>query len=106
MHRERKYSGILAVVVLVQFFLAGCGASLTGETAGQSLDDTVITSEVKARLGDEKLVNTTRISVKTERGVVYLTGAIGTSDERDKVVSIAKNVKGVHEVVDHLAVKP
>ena len=105
MHRERKYSGILVLVVLVQFLLAGC-TSLTGETAGQSIDDTVLTSEIKAKLGDEKLINTTRISVKTERGVVYLTGAVGTSEERDKAVSIAKNVKGVHEVVDHLAVKP
>jgi osmotically-inducible protein OsmY len=105
MHSERKYSGILVLLVLVQFFLAGCTA-LTGETAGQSIDDTVLTSEVKAKLGDEKLINTTRISVKTERGVVYLTGAVGTSEERDKAVSIAKNVKGVREVVDHLAIKP
>lgn len=103
MHSERKYSGVLAVVVLVQFFLAGC-ASLTGETAGQSLDDTVITSEVKAKLGDEKLVNTTRVSVKTERGVVYLTGAVATANDQNKAISIAKNVKGVREVVDHLAI--
>lgn len=106
MHSERTYRGVLAVVVLVQFFLAGC-ASLTGETAGQSVDDTVITSEVKAKLGNEKLVNTTRVSVKTERGVVYLTGAVATADDRAKAVSITKNVKGVHDVVDHLAiVKP
>lgn len=105
MHGERKYSGILVLVVLVQFFLAGC-TSLTGETAGQSIDDTVLTSEVKAKLGNEKLINTTRISVKTERGVVYLTGAVGTSEERNKAVSIAKNVTGVREVVDHLEVKP
>lgn len=105
MHRERKYSGILVLLVLVQFFLAGCTA-LTGETAGQSIDDTVLTSEIKAKLGDEKLINTTRVSVKTERGVVYLTGAVGTSEERNKAISIAKNVKGVHEVVDHLEVRP
>lgn len=105
MHRERKYSGILVLVVLVQFLLAGC-TSLTGETAGQSIDDTVLTSEVKAKLGDERLVNTTRISVKTERGVVYLTGSVGTSEEKNKAVAIAKSVKGVREVVDHLGVKP
>jgi len=105
MHSGRKYSGILVLLVLVQFLLAGC-TTLTGETAGQSIDDTVLTSEIKARLGDEKLINTTRISVKTERGVVYLTGAVGTSAERNKAISIAKNVKGVREVVDHLEVKP
>ena len=105
MHRERKYSGILVLFVLVQFVLAGC-TSLTGETAGQSIDDTVITSEIKAKLGDEKLINTTRISVKTERGVVYLIGAVGSSEEGNTVIQIAKSVKGVREVVDHLEVRP
>ena len=105
MQSKRTYSGMLVVLVLVQFFLAGC-TTLTGETAGQSIDDTFLTSEVKAKLGNEKLVNTTRISVKTERGVVYLTGTVDTSEERDRAVSIARNVKGVREVVDHLAIKP
>ena len=105
MRRANKFSFGLALLVLVQFYLAGC-TSLTGETAGQNIDDTVITSEVKARLGEEKLVNTTRVSVKTERGVVYLTGAVATSEERNKALYITKNVNGVREVVDHLELRP
>lgn len=104
MRKEPKFSTLLVLVVLVPFFLAGC-TTLTGETAGENIDDTVLTSQIKAKLADEKLINTTRVSVKTERGVVYLTGAVTTSEERHKVVEIAKNVKGVREVVDHLEIR-
>ncbi len=104
MRKEPKFSKILVLLFLVPFFLAGC-TTLTGETAGETIDDTVLTSKIKAKLADEKLLNTTRVSVKTERGVVYLTGAVATSEERSKVVQIAKNVKGVREVVDHLEIR-
>ena len=104
MRKERKFSQILVMLVLIPFFLAGC-TTLTGETAGENIDDTVLTTQIKAKLADEKLVNTTRVSVKTERGVVYLTGAVATSEERSKVVQIAKNVKGVRQVVDHLEIR-
>ena len=89
-------------LMFVLCLLPGCVA-LTGETAGENIDDTVVTTEIKARLGEEKLINTTRVSVKTERGIAYLTGAVATSAERDKAISIAKNVKGVREVVDTIA---
>ena len=105
MRIERKFSRSLVLLVLLQFLLAGC-TTLTGETAGQSIDDTVLTSEIKARLGNEKLINSTRVSVKTERGVVYLTGAVTTSEERNKAIQITKDVKGVRDVVDHLDVRP
>jgi len=90
-------------LVLVQFFLAGC-QSLTGETAGENIDDSVLTTEIKTRLAEEKLINSTRVGVKTERGVVYLTGAVATAEERNRVVQITKNVRGVREVVNGLEI--
>lgn len=96
---------IVVFLVMVQFFLGGCVA-LTGETAGENVDDTVLTSEIKVKLTDERLVNLTRVSVKTERGVVYLTGFVGTPEERNRAVQIAQNVKGVREVVNNLEVRP
>ena len=105
MMRAQKFILIPAVLVFAQCLLAGCVA-MTGETAGENIDDTVITTEVKSKLAGEKFSTTTRVSVKTERGVVYLTGAVDTADERSKVVQIAKSVRGVRDVVDHLAVRP
>lgn len=105
MVRERKATGLFMLLFLVLLIHPGCVA-MTGETAGETVDDTVITSEVKAKLTGEKASHATRVSVKTERGVVYLTGSVETADDRSKVVKIARGVKGVRDVVDHLEVKP
>ncbi|HEV8243630.1 MAG TPA: BON domain-containing protein [Nitrospirales bacterium] len=105
MRIDRKFGQIqiLILLVLVQFFLAGC-QSLTGETAGENIDDSVLTTEIKTRLAQEKLINSTRVGVKTERGVVYLTGAVPTPEERNRVVQITKSVRGVREVVNGLEI--
>ena len=43
---------------------------------GQVIDDTVLTTEVKAKLSAEKLSNLTKIEVKTDQGIVTLNGTV------------------------------
>ena len=105
MLRARKTSGLCVGLILIVLALSGCVA-LTGETAGENLDDAVITTEVKAKLAAEKVLHTTRVGVKTERGVVHLTGSVDTADERSQINKIVKGVKGVRDVVDRLEVRP
>ncbi len=89
----------------VAVLLSGCEA-LTGQTMGQHLDDTVITTEVKAKLGAEKAAYTTRVGVKTEGGIVHLTGTLPSQEDKDQVIKVTKNVKGVKEVVERIEIKP
>ena len=103
MHTRQIGYGARALVLLV--LLSGCVA-LTGETAGENIDDTVITTEIKGKLAGEKLIHTTKVGVKTERGVVYLTGSVETAEERSQVVQIARKVRGVRDVVDRIEVRP
>lgn len=105
MLRARKTSGLCVGLILIVLALSGCVA-VTGETAGENLDDAVITTEVKAKLAGEKVLHTTRVGVKTERGVVYLTGSVDTADERSQINKIVRAVRGVHDVVDRLEVRP
>ena len=100
-----RHIGCCAAALVLLLLLAGCVA-LTGETAGENIDDAVITTEIKGKLAGEKVVHTTKVGVKTERGVVYLTGSVETADERSQVVQIAKKVRGVRDVVDRLEVRP
>jgi len=95
--------GILLVLLLMA--LSGCVA-LTGETAGENIDDAVITTEIKAKLAAEKVLHTTRVGVKTERGVVYLTGSVDTADDRGKVAEITRKVQGVRDVVNRIEIRP
>jgi osmotically-inducible protein OsmY len=84
--------------------LSGCTA-LTGETLGQNIDDTTLTTSVKTQLARDKFGSLTRIDVDTYNGVVSLNGIVGTPQERARAEEIARSVKGVKKVVNNLQVQ-
>jgi osmotically-inducible protein OsmY len=91
----------LAVAVL----LAAC-QSMTGETLGENIDDVGITTAVKSQLAAEKISTVTRIDVDTNRGVVALNGTVKTVADRTRAEQIARQVKGVRDVVNNLRIQP
>ena len=94
---------ILTVVLAIILFLNGCQA-MTGQTMGESMDDSVITSSVKTHLASDKLVTLTRVDVETNNGIVYLTGQVQAAEQRSHIGSLASQVKGVKQVVNNLQV--
>jgi hyperosmotically inducible protein len=95
----------VAVLVLFVFLAAAC-QSMTGETAGENVDDASITSAVKAKLAGERMGTLTQIGVETTRSTVHLTGVVPTADDKQRAGEIARNVKGVKDVVNNLQVRP
>ena len=93
----------LTITLAVLFFLNGCQA-MTGQTMGESMDDSMITSSVKTQLASDKLVTLTRVEVETNNGVVYLTGQVQTAEQRSHIGSLASQVKSVKQVVNNLQV--
>lgn len=67
--------------------------------------DARIESEVKARLVAEKDVDLTRLGVVSRRSVVYLTGDVGTEEERARAQAVASTVNGVQGVVNAVDVR-
>ena len=94
---------LLAVALVVLFFMTGCQA-MTGETMGQNIDDGTLTSYVKTKLASDKLNSLTRVGVETNNGIVYLTGEVETSEQKSSSGSLAFEVKGVRQVVNNLQV--
>jgi len=94
---------ILMVTLAVLLFLSGCQA-VTGEIMGQDIDDGTLTSYVKSKLASDKLVARSRVGVETNDGVVYLTGEVGTGEQKSHIGSLAYEVKGVKQVVNNLQV--
>ena len=94
----------ISVAVLVAFALAGC-ASMTGKTAGQTIDDASITAAVKTKLAAEKISTLTKIDVDTNLGTVYLSGNVDDVAMKTRAAQLARDVKGVKEVVNNLRVK-
>jgi osmotically-inducible protein OsmY len=99
----RNLRSIMVFMVLFGFF-AGCQA-MTGQTAGQSIDDTTLTTSVKTALARDKLATLTRVDVDTVNGVVTLNGVAATADDKARAVQTARNVNGVKKVVDNLQVQ-
>jgi hyperosmotically inducible protein len=84
--------------------LFGCQA-ITGETVGQNIDDTNITTAVKTKLAVDQASSLARVGVETTRGTVNLTGVVDSAATRDKAAAIARSVDGVKNVVNNIQVK-
>ena len=70
------------------------------------VQDSVITTKIKAKLAEEKMSSLTQIKVDTDsKGAVALGGKVRTQAEADKAVSIARATKGVTSVKSHIQVK-
>ena len=98
----RLSTSVVALMVVLAFAV-GC-RSMTGESAGQNIDDATITTTVKAKLAAEKASNLTRVSVATAGGNVSLTGIVPTPTDRARAEEIARGVKGVQGVANNLQV--
>lgn len=86
------------------WLLSGCQA-LTGDTLGQNIDDTTITTQVKAKLAAEKGTTLTRVQVDTNRGIVQLSGTVQSAADRARVEQVTRGVSGVRGVVNNLQVQ-
>jgi len=68
--------------------------------------DSVITTKVKAKLANEKMGSLININVDTDsNGAVVLSGNVGTQDEADKAISIARATEGVTSVTNNLTLQ-
>ncbi len=88
------------------FTLGGCAVSRGQQTVGAYIDDTTITSSVKARFVDNRDVDASSIKVETLNGTVMLSGFAKNNLERTTAESIAGKVNGVRSVRNEIAVRP
>jgi hyperosmotically inducible periplasmic protein len=86
--------------------VSGCAVTRGQESVGAYVDDTAITSSIKARFVDNHDVDASSIKVETLNGTVLLSGFAKNSNERSTAEVIARNVSGVHSVRNEIAVRP
>ena len=86
--------------------LSGCAVTRGQETVGAYVDDTAITSTVKARFIDNRNVDAASIKVETLNGTVLLSGFAKNATERTTAETIARNVSGVRSVRNEISVRP
>src|SRR6266850_3930205 len=104
MARVATVNRMMGVAVAIMMLLAAC-SSMTGKTLGENIDDAGITAKVKAKLAGEKISTVTRIDVDTNQGVVALNGTVSSEEMRVRAAQLARDVKGVRDVVNNLRVQ-
>ena len=102
-----KLSRILKLVVCIGMVAAfmGCAATPKHESTGQYVDDSVITTKVKAAILEESTLKTLQINVKTYQGVVQLSGFVNSAQSVSKAGDVARRVEHVKSVENSLLVK-
>ncbi len=98
---------IVFLTVFVIFGLAlfsGC-ASITGETAGEKIDDATITTEANAVIVKDPDAHYLKIDVTTTQGNVVLTGFVNSKVTDERLVEKIKRIRGVKSVKSLLKVE-
>ena len=85
--------------------LGACASTSRHEGTGEYVDDTVITTKVKALVLNEPSLKSAEINVETFKGRVQLSGFVSYKADMDKAESIARSVKGVTSVANDMRLK-
>jgi osmotically-inducible protein OsmY len=99
---KRFFAILLAASMLAAF---GCASTSTQESTGEYMDDTAITTKVKAAIFNEPSLKVAQINVETYKSVVQLSGFVNSSADISTAGSIARNVKGVVSVKNDIRLK-
>lgn len=84
---------------------AGCAVVRDQQTVGSYVDDTTITTRVKAKFAEDQTVSAMAIGVETLKGVVQLSGFAKSADERAMAERLASGVPGVVAVKNDIAIR-
>jgi len=101
---RNRILSLLVCVTLVTAFL-GCASTPTRESSGQYVDDSALTTKVKAAIFDDPLLKVLQINVETFKGEVQLSGFVDSAQNVRRAGEVARSVNGVKSVKNDLIVK-
>lgn len=99
----KRFSAALLVFAFAA--MAGCASTSKQESTGEYVDDTVITTRVKAAIFNEPTLKSAEINVETFKGVVQLSGFVNSRGDINKAVELTRTIKGVTSVKNDMRVK-
>jgi osmotically-inducible protein OsmY len=103
MQRIKTLATIFSTMVLMATL--GCASTRTHEGAGEYVDDSVITTKVKAAIFNEPGLKVSEVQVETFKGVVQLSGFVSSRADIKGAVRVASAVNGVKSVTNDMQLK-
>ncbi len=101
---RNTFAALAAVAALAA--LPGCAVTRDQSSVGEFIDDSGITTAVKAKFVADKTVDAAAISVETLNGTVMLSGFAKNASEKSNAEAIARGIKGVKSVDNRIAMRP
>ena len=102
MKSSLKKSVSACLVAAALLFSAGCSRD---KTAGQTIDDSAITTKVKAAFAQDPGVRAFDVNVTTHLGTVQLSGFANSAEEKARAEELAKTIGGVKTVENKIVLK-
>lgn len=95
-----KYA--LRLTAMIPMILASAATLAGEETVGDKVDDTLIHTKISGALVSHEV---TGLNVEVNQGEVLLAGFVDSDDQRQSAIDLARNVKGVIGVADHMYIQ-
>jgi osmotically-inducible protein OsmY len=103
MQRVKTLTTLFSTMVLISTL--GCASTRTHEGTGEYVDDSVITTKVKAAIFNEPGLKVSEVKVETFKGVVQLSGFVSSRADIKGAVRVASAVGGVKSVTNDMQLK-
>jgi len=103
MQRIKILTTLFSTIVLLA--VLGCASTRTHEGTGEYVDDSVITTKVKAAIFNEPGLKVSEVRVETFKGVVQLSGFVSSRADIKGAVRVASAVGGVKSVTNDMQLK-
>ena len=99
----RRLTTLVAIAFMAMAL--GCASTAKTEGTGEYIDDTVVTTKVKAAIFNEPTLKSAEINVETFKGVVQLSGFVNSREDVNKAVAVARQIPGVTSVKNDMRLK-
>jgi len=100
----RKAIYALLIPLFAVCLLSAC-SSTTGRTAGELVDDTTIANTIRTKIVEDKELSLMKINTDVFNGNVTLLGNVPNRQAEERLISLARGVKGVNSVTSKLTVQ-
>jgi hyperosmotically inducible periplasmic protein len=105
MNKIRLLFSIVCLATSALVVAPGCASTPTKASTGEFIDDSVVTTKVKAALVRDDATPGSAIKVETFKGVVQLSGFVDYAAQKAEAGIVAAKIEGVKEVVNNITVK-
>jgi len=103
MSRVKTFTTLVSAIVLMATL--GCASTRHREGTGEYVDDSVITTKVKAAIFNEPGLKVSEVKVDTFKGNVQLSGFVSSRADIKGAVRVASAVNGVKSVTNDMQLK-